>query len=296
MSKARELVVMTAFGGSLDSAVIIAIQPDEWENSEGESYRTFVLQLKKERAELIETLPDLIINEAWRSDNGTTYCSSNHGQLIVYRKGSWGKKKICEQDAEFGAIFGFSGKTEKEDILFTNTETSLFVQNNGIWQEFVFPDEVEEVLFLHGLSPTELYCCADSGLYLWDGKEFSQLEGPDDELLCLYVVSSKKLLAVGDYVHLWSDEIGWKQLKSPTDSHSGLIAVLDDDVFIPTLDGILRLHAGQLEFVSSFCTNGIFHIGNGLIACGADGGLCIFEGKNWKRITLPFVRTGDTQK
>ena len=292
MSEVRELLARAAFGESVESAVILAVQPDEWEDSEEWSHRTFVLKLKENEGTLIEILPDPI-DEVWRSDNGTAYCPTSHGQLMVNRNGIWSNEIICNRGVEFGPIFGFSGILDRDDILFTCDATNLFIRQKEAWKEVGFPDEVEEIYKFHGLSPTELYFCADAGLYEWNGKDFTSLEGPDDELLGVLVLSNTEMIAVGDYIHHWSDDKGWQILESPVDNHAGGVVAWENSVLIPTLEGVLRLHSNQLEFVSDFSTNGLVNVGNGVIAFGADEGLSLFDGVSWRQITLPSVRPGE---
>ena len=141
---------------------------------------------------------------------------------------------------------------------------------------------------LHGLSPAEVYICTDAGLLCWNGQELTEFEGPDDEPLGVLVLSREELLVVGDGVHHWSDKAGWTDLESPVDSHAAEMMSLGEDVFIPTLDGVLRLRSGEFDIVVESRCNKVLSVGNAILAAGT-GGLVSFDGKSWLRLFLPVV-------
>jgi hypothetical protein len=285
MPTRKELVVLTAFGSTLDTALLCAVQPDEW--SDQERHRTILLRPSTKSVELVEVLARPI-HDSWLSTNGTAYCPTDGGELLRYSNASWNTEVICNREEEFGAITGFSGDRTVDDTVIVCGATSMFVRRKGQWKEHSLPDDIGEINGIHGLVSDEVYLCTDAGLFLWNGKKFDSVEGPeDDEILNVRVRSETDLVAVGDEVHIWTEKKGWRQLKSPLEDLAVGLCQAGDDVFIPSLEGILHLMGDKLKKVSAFGSNALFSIGSCIVAAGADGGVNIGDGTKWSRIPLP---------
>jgi len=286
MAGRRELEMLTGFGRGLDSALLFAVQPDEWAD-EPWNHRTFVVRPGANSVVPLEVLPRPV-HESWQSTNGTGYCPSNNGQLLIYTNGAWATEIVCSRNEEFGAMTGFGAPLPANDELILCGSASIFVRRNRRWTEHRVPDDIGELYGLHGLTPKEVYICTDAGLYLWDGKQLEATDGPDDdELNNLLVLSSTELIAVGENVHMWTDKKGWRELKSPCDDVAAGLCQSGSDVFIPSLEGILQLKDGKLKKVSAFGSNPLVAIGDHVIAAGTDGGICRSDGPKWTRIALP---------
>lgn len=293
MTEPKELSVITAFGESVDSAIVLAAQPDEEEQEFG-AERTLVLRIEGGVGRIVDVLPSPVV-ESWRSESGKAYCTSNGGQILTYFNGTWDREKVCQKDEYFRGIWGFGGKTDRDDIVIICSNESLYVRDKQSWSEYPMPQTVEIVKRIHGLSPDEVYVCTDDGLLCWNGKELKEIEGPDDELRGVLVLSDQKILVTGDRLHLWSDKEGWRVLDSPAgEDHTHAILPFGDDIFIGTLEGILRLRGSKLEIVlDSFC-NTLVSVGDAIIAAGDESYL--FDGKQWVLIQLPKLAFGEDPK
>jgi len=292
MSEPKELQLMTAFGGSIDSAVVLAAQPDEIVI--GGAERTFILTIEAGGCRVVDTLIRPIV-ASWYSNNGRAYCPSNGGHVLMYFDGVWDKEQVCAHEASFGHLWGFSGKTPREDIIFLCSDENLYIRNKGHWSEHPMPDTVEIVHGIHGLSPNQVYICTDEGLLCWNGNEIIELEGPpDDEPLGVLVLSETDMLVSGYDLYLWSDKGGWTILDSPTESHTTAMLSFGDDVFIGTREGVLRRRSNKLEMVTDVFCNDLINVGDGIIASG--DAIYLYDGRQWTQLWLPKLEIGEVLK
>lgn len=292
MADRKELEMLTGFGRTLGGGMLFAVQPDEWAEQPGD-HRTFVFRPGANSVDLIEVVTRPI-HESWMSTNGTGYCPTNNGQLLIYADGAWTTEVICGRAEEFGAMTGFGAPLPANDELIVGGSASIFARRNRRWKEHNVPDDVGELYGLHGLTPSEVYLCSDAGLFLWDGKEFESVDGPeDDELSNVLVVSPTEIIGVGDGVHVWTDKKGWRQLKSPCDDVAGGLCRLGRDIFIPSLEGIMQLKDGKLKKVATFSTNPLVAVGDNIFGAIVGGGICRYDGTTWTRIAVPKLASGE---
>lgn len=293
MPKPKEVEVMTAFGESIDSAMILAAQPDEIEQVDG-AQRTLLLKIEGDVCRVVDTLPRPI-GTSWRSNNGRVYCPSNGGQVLTYFDGAWDQEQVCAHEGIFGNLWGFSGKTPSEDIVFLCSDENLYIRDKGFWNEYPMPDTVEIVHGLHGLSPDQVYVCTDEGLLRWNGEELVELEGPpDDEPLGVLVLSKTDMLVSGYDLYLWSDKGGWIVLDSPAESHTIAMLSFGDDVFIGTTEGVLQRRSNKLEMVTDVFCNDLVNVGDGIIASG--DATYLYDGRQWTQLWLPKLEVGEIPK
>lgn len=286
MAEPEELILTTAFGDSKEAAVLLAAQPEELEEEFG-AQRAFALKLKNNEGIIVEEISHPII-DSWCSRSKKAYCSSDRGHIMTYQNGNWNREKVTGKEIEFKAIWGFSGLKAPDDTVFLGSDESLFILDKGIWNEHPMPQPVEMVSRLHGLSSDEVYICTDDGLLCWNGTELIKKEGPDDDLRGVIVISEQEILVTGDRLHLWSDEEGWKKLDSPgEEDHTLAICPFGDDIFIGTLNGVVRYRNGGMEMVTSEFCNILADVGDAIIASGDEAYL--FEDGQWKRLRLPSV-------
>jgi hypothetical protein len=288
-SSAKELKALSGFAVDESTAFILAVQPDEWA---GPKHRTFVFRVHAGAAEFVQTI-QCPLQRCWLSRSMVAYCTTADGAVMSFRQGTSSSEKVSPRKEELDAIIGFSAKRPVDDELIVCGTVSIFARRAGRWIEHQLPDEVGEIYRLHGLAPDEVYICTDAGLYLWNGAELLEKEGPDDEVLDVFVRSPTELVAVGDGVHLWSDEGGWKRLKSPFRQHSVGLCLAGDSLFIPSRHGVLCLRGAVLEKVSDLPSGQLIGLGNQIVAAGREGGLAYFDGRNWRRLPLPRLRPSE---
>lgn len=290
MSQSEKLQILNSFGTSLNNALVFAVKESDWEESESNEFPVYALKIDGHVAQIKDVLKQPVI-EIWQSKNGAAYCPSTKGQMLIYNNNSWNSEVVCDRNEEFGYIWGISGSSISDDSIYIVSDTSFFTRINEIWKEYPLPEDIEMTYRMHGLSPKEIYICTDSGLLLWDGEVFEEVEGPDDEPSAVYVLSDSELLVVGDSgVYLWTEELDWQELESPTDEVANGITAWGKDIFIPSLEGILKFHDGVITKVDKFSCNKILNIGNAILAAGSEGGLLMSQdGVGWSEINVPQV-------
>jgi hypothetical protein len=281
-SNSTELMMLSGFAVDDATAFVFSVRPDDWGDPKRE---TFVHRVRADAAEWVQTMRQPL-NDCWWSRHGVVYVTTDTGEVIAFERGNATPERACARTEPVEAIIGFSGATAADDVLIACGGTSLFVRSAGRWSEHPLPDEVAELYRLHGLSPDEVYVCTDAGLYLWNGTVFAPRLGPDDEIVDVFVRCATELVAVGDGVHLWSDALGWKQLKSPFGRHSVGLCSVSDSVYIPSRSGIARLTGMTLEKVSGTPSGQLVPVGGGIVAAGRDRGMSFLTDRGWQRLQL----------
>ena len=279
----KELMVKAAFGASVADSIILAAQPDEWDENY-RAHRTFVFNRLGD-----EFQPNCILSgtifSAWYSDSGTAYCPANQGTIYIYSKGSWRREQVCTTDEKFQYVWGISGIDQNSDIIFVCSNRILYIRENGQWRDIPFSEN--GIHKCHGLAPDEIYITSPSAILLWNGNIFEEHEIPDDYPRAILVLSDTELLLVGnDYIHLWSDENRWTQLTTPASSQGNSVLRFQDIVYIATLEGVLKYENGQIEWANQFeCVN-LFDLGDGMLSASPSASH-IFDGLEWARVNLP---------
>lgn len=238
MSGPQELIITAAFGQTADLALLLAEAPDDDEDDEEISAGslTYVLELKQGKTKIINQLSTHIYS-CWRSQSGAAYCSAEDGLVYVYYQGKWVQEKVSDHPVSFRFMWGFSGKSDAEDLVFLCSHTTLFIRDHRVWRAYPLPETIESTSGIHGLSPDDLYISSKEGLVHWDGTQFEELELPDpyDVFWGLRVLSKDSLLLVGEkHVYQWRDQKGWD--KSAIPSGEGTVAIMEQGgkVFIGT--------------------------------------------------------------
>ena len=175
------------------------------------------------------------------------------------------------------------------DLIAVCGRTSLFVGDGRHFEEYPAPDDVKELRRVHGLRADEFYACADAGICRWDGEQLALIESPEDDILDVMVLSENELLAVGERAHRWRDNEGWSELESPTEDHARGMCRLGGEIYVPSLDGVLRVEGDELTMISPSPSNLLVPIGKGIVAARVGGGAWYFDGKTWARVTLPTL-------
>lgn len=155
------------------------------------------------------------------------------------------------------------------------------------------PEQVHIAYSLHGLKADEVYICTDEDLLCWDGTELTEVEGPDAS--GVLVISDNEMIAVGSTgLYHWTANSDWKKVKIPTKSVAIGIVRWNNDVFIPTSEGVLCLRDGVVNKVNNFRCNRIMDIGDALLATGGQGGLIVTtDGVDWTEVSLPEVGSNE---
>jgi hypothetical protein len=285
MSEPKELNVITAFGKTTDSAIILAGQPDELEQ-EFSAERALVVKIRNGNCEIIDTISYPIVN-SWLSNSARAYCTSNEGYILTYFDGSWDREKVSDKEDFFDGIWGISGDSDQQDAVFVTSDESLYIRQEEIWCEYPMPQQVERVTRLHGLAPDEIYICTDDGILCWNGKEIIEVEGPEDDPVGIIVLSKNDMIVAGyDGLYQWTTKSGWKTLNSPAEEPTAATLSFMDDVFFGTTDGVVRLRGEKLKLVCELFCNQLVSIGDAVIASGPDEAY-LFDQKKWHRLQLP---------
>ena len=281
-----ELLMLCGFAVDDATAFIFAVCPDDWGDPKRE---TFVYRVHAGEAEYVQTIHHPL-NDCWWSRHGVVHVTTDSAEVMSFERGCVSTERVCPRVEALEAIIGFSGATSADDVLIACGNTSLFVRSAGRWSEYPLPDDVSELYRLHGRSADEVYVCTDAGLYLWNGQTFAPREGPDDEIIDVFVRSETELVAVGDGVHAWSDALGWSELKSPFGQHSVGLCSLDNSLYIPSRSGIARLTGTVLEKVCATPSGQLVAVGHRVVAAGRDRGLTVGTGNRWQRLPLALPR------
>lgn len=285
MSDAKELQILTAFGASIDTAMIIAVHPDE-RAAEPKNHRSIVLKITNGSVQVVETLSQPIY-VSWLSTSGAAYCPTHNGQVVIRTNGAWEREQVCDRDVRFGDVFGFCGAVPRDDIVFVSSDESLFIRTEGVWKEHAMPQTVEIVRRIHGLSQDQVYITTDEGLLCWNGSKLVELEGPECEPSGVLVISETEMLVTGGDLFYWSDETGWETLASPAERHTIALVPFGEVVFIGTANGVLQYCSGELELVTDCFCNNLMNIGTGVVASGDANYL--FDKEKWIKFELPIL-------
>ena len=159
MSEPKPLTLVTAFGPSLERAVLLAAHPDEQFRPDGNPIadrRSLVLRLDGERAVVVdEVLAPLV--RSWYSSSGAGYCSTIDSNLLWrWEGGRWSTEQFSERRVDMiRHVFGFAGKQPADDELWMCTKGALFHRAHQTWTRHEltqrFPYQI------HGRSASELY-------------------------------------------------------------------------------------------------------------------------------------------
>lgn len=285
MTEPKDLYLMTAFQDTLNRLFLCTCHPDDYDPNTSSFTRSILLSLEGKTAKISHVLSHAI-ETAWRAKTGKVYCTSTGGQIYSHQGEGWKREVVCDRPINFKWIHGFSGESEKDEVVFLPSVSGLFIKKDGQWSEHPMPEGVEMIQNLHGLSPDDVYICTDAGLVHWDGKELSLVEAPDDNLLLsVLVLSDDEMLLAGKKLYCWTEKTGWKKLKSPAKTHTVAMVKWNNDVWIGTSDGVLRRSGNKMELVTKAHCNGLFDLGTGLLADGDE--ILLFDGKAWNQLTLP---------
>jgi hypothetical protein len=288
-----KLRVYTCFGASLNSTLLLACHPDEFvdeNDNEVPNARTLVLQLSNGRAVFVGEVGGPLFRSWFSAGSQTAYCTSEefNNELHIWRAGHWSKESFESGPAPFiRFVYGWSGQTPEEDVLFLAAEELLFVRQNGVWSKHPVPDE---------WTPWQIVAAArdqvylgGSELYLWNGSSLTELGLPDgDSARCLALTADDRLVAGERYVSLSRPDGSWERLAMPTKGFY-MFNRLGDTVYGLSDDmGVLRLLPGPPVAVTrTLDATALIHVGDGLVAIGNDG-VIIFDGSTWSEVDIPL--------
>lgn len=289
MSEPKPLTLVTAFGPSLERAVLLAAHPDEQFRPDGNpaaDRRSLVLRLDAERA-VVESEVSVPLVRSWYSGGGTGYCSTIDSNVLwKWEQGRWSTEEFSERRVDMiRHIFGFAGDRPEDDELWMCTKGALFHRAAGTWtrQDLAqrFPYQI------HGRSSSEVYIGGEA-LLRYDGTALQELEAPPgDQPSALWVTSDDRLIA-GDRKLSISTAAGkWERIETPIGDYM-LMAELDGRVFAGTSgDGVVTVHPGAVERSSPpFDVTLLVAVGDGLIAIGDEQSMA-YDGRRWWKIQMP---------
>ena len=287
----KELELSTAFGPSLADAIFLAYQVDEADEETG-YHRSFVVKISGTTAKITETLPSPAY-QSWLSTSGTAYVTSDNGEIWIHDRTGWSRERVCEERVQLGPIWGWSGAAPQDDIVIAATHRSIYVRSNGTWQTHPMPPLPQMVLALHGLTPTEVYFTTDYGLWKWDGKALGAVEGPEQDLRGVRVVSDDEMIVTAMQLFRWTTTRGWNELVSPGGlKHTIAVELFGGRVYVGSGFGVLELVGDTPTLVTEIFCNLLVSVGDHLVA-GRRKTL-LFDGKSWRPIDLPVLARGQT--
>ena len=290
MSEPKPLTLVTAFGPSLERAVLLAAHPDERYRRDGNPVadrRSLVLRLDGERAVVEEELGVPLVR-SWYSSSGVGYCSTHESNLLwKWEQGRWSTEEFSDRRVDMiRHVFGFAGARPEDDELWMCTEGALLHRVAGTWTRHEvtqrFPYQI------HGLSPSEVYIGGDE-LLRYDGSAFEELESPsDDETSALWVTPDDRLIVGYRKLSLSTADGQWERIETSFSCYM-LMAELERRIFAATSgDGVVTVYPGPVERSSPpFEVNRLVAVGDGLIAVGDDQSMA-YDGRRWWTIQMPI--------
>jgi hypothetical protein len=298
----KELVPIAACGLSIDSAIIFAEHPDEMEEAdealddeiEDFPVRTFVLKILGDSARVDCIIPHRI-NNCWQSSNGNVYATLvNEQGILIYSSGKFSLEPLnVDITNDLRRIWGISGAVPVEDIVFALGQKCLFVRKKGEWKQYVFPQHIEMATDLCGNGENELYITTEDSILLFNGDTFEEMDVPANEEPHGILVRDDEMLITCSTIYSWdNNESVWVETETPL-APSIAMSYFDDEVYIGSLNGVMRLQSGIVEQVASFKCNSISNVGDGLLAFAKFKPTpFLFTGQVWSPIQLPAFPQG----
>jgi hypothetical protein len=296
-----QLVIRGIFGTNPERPLLIAHVPEpepDWlaeESAEASAEEppepeSLLLELSGDQVRLKERVP-MRLDSAWQSPRGPAYCSANAGRVAVYAKAAWQIEQVTDDDEDFELIWGISGATAAEDVVFVLGAARAFVRRRGIWSELELPDEIEMVTNVVGRSPDEIYLITDTGVVLYEGSEVSEVEAPDDSLQGMLLRSNGDILITGNEgLHQWSEQAqSWSLYESPAELTMGIVEHPGTGaVLLATREGVLQWDGKDFSFVAEgFRSNELCVLGDVVFAVSVYGGLLRGIGGTWAQVPVP---------
>jgi len=297
MDASPELLVNEAFGERADAALLLADAPDlpyDWVGDPSKLpapvEKTALLSFSPSGVQFREWLPARLAR-AWRSPNGAVYCTGSHGQVMLLTPGGYRVEQVVDaDDAMLSFVMGFGGKTENEDIVLAFSGLRAFLRVGGKWSEIAVPEDAEKLISADGRTANEVYWVTAGGVFLWDGREVTPVEGPNDELRGVLVRPNGDMLMTGmNALHVWSEGAQkWTRQKAPVRLRAGM-AEQNGVVFLATGEGVLRWDGKTFEMdAQGFDTIGFSTVGTQLFVMGGDEGLRMRRSNEWVPVAVPM--------
>jgi hypothetical protein len=295
MPSAKTLFVNSAFGPSLEKTILLAQQPDERIDSNGDplpNVRSFVLGLRGRKAVLLEERPLPLVN-SWYSASGVAYIASNErSTLQTWQSGSWAEEPFSPKPVDFiRYVFAIAGDSPHDDTVFLMARKRIYVRVAGKWRNFRAPGEGLP-LQTDGTRADQVFI-GGSTLSMWDGNQLVELESPEDDLMNRLAVSADDRLVGGNqYVNISNADGTWSRVDTPTLGMFAYARFRDSVYALSDKMGLLKVYPGKVEVLSSpIDPMGLASVGDGLIAYGTDGVLA-YDGKQCFDVQIPACEVG----
>lgn len=294
MADPKPLSVVAAFGRRGSKPILLAAHPDEEHLPTGDpvpNRRTLVLELDRGAAKFVDEYP-APLTRAWMSTNGTAYCSSLNGtEMHVYRGGKWSTEEFSATPVTMVAdIFGFSGETSDDDIVFATAPGKLFVRRGGTWSSHDAPGDIT-LGSVHGLGPDDMFVGGEQ-LLRFDGTQLEEIENPDHSVRVVSVTEDDRLIGGWDLLSITTADGGWEAIEAGMEDFMDL-AQFGGSVYAGTFDdGVQQVYPGPVTAVSpGFAVTNLVNVGDSMLAI--DEGIArSFDGTTWTDVSVPMCEVG----
>jgi hypothetical protein len=233
------------------------------------------------------------VNRGWASANGSGYCTAFRGSMVhVYSGESWRVERFSAQDEDVLRIWGMSGGSTADDVVFISTDGALFVRRGGGWTRHVPPEPAQRLFGVHGRGLDELYVCSDGGLLLWSGDRLQLLEDRPRPIVKAVLVSSDEIYAGDNYLMHWSRASGWQRVQPTLPDPTALIEV-DGVVIVATFEkGVMERQGDAfVRATPNFMCLELQQLGKSAFAMGDDQSYVRVDGR-WQQLAMPECAVG----
>lgn len=298
MPDPKPLRVVAAFGRQGAKTTLLAAHPDEFNlpnRRPAPNRRTLLLELAGSDATFVDE-HEASLSRAWLSANGTAYCSALQSTTMhLCRGGVWTTEELSPTPVPMVAnIFGFSGETSDEDIVFATSPGKLFVRRNGQWTAHLAPNDMK-LGSVHGRDPNDMFVGGEQLLH-FDGTRLEEYENPDHSVRVVRVTEDDRLIGGWDLLSIATTANGsWEPIDGIKDVMD--LTEWNGQVYAGTFDaGVFKVYPGTVTSVSpAFGVTELLAIDSGLIAM-MTGVARVFDGKTWQQVRAPVCEVGKRPK
>lgn len=273
--------------------MLLAAHPDEQHLPTGDpapNRRTLLLELKGANAAFVDE-HKAPLSRAWLSANGTAYCSAIESTTMhLFRGGVWTTEEFSATPVSMvDHIFGFSGETSDEDIVFATSPGKLFVKRDGQWTAHLAPNDMK-LGSVHGRDPNDMFVGGEQLLH-FDGTRLEEIENPDHSVRVVWVTADDRLIGGWDLLSITTASGSWDPIDGIQDVMD--LAEWKGEVYAGTFDeGVLKVYPGGVSRVSPpFGVTKLFAIDSGLLAVRKEVAQ-LFDGRTWQRVAIPECEIG----
>jgi hypothetical protein len=296
MADPKPLRVVAAVGRQGAKTTLLAAHPDEYlaGRKPTPKRRTLLLELSGNIATFVAEHP-ASLSRGWLSANGTAYCSALETTTMHLRRGAlWTTEEFSPTPVSMVAnIFGFSGETSAEDIVFVTSPGKLFVRRNDQWTVHLAPNDMK-LGTIHGRDPNDMFVGGEQ-LLRFDGTRLEEMENPDHSVRVVRVTEDDRLIGGWDLLSITTANGSWEPIDGIKDIMD--LAEFKGEVYAGTFEtGVFKVYPGSATPVSpAFAVTDLYTIDSGLLALQR-GVAQVFDGRAWQQVAVPACEIGKRPK